>query len=198
VFFEGDKLVVRQKKDWSEALMDVEAANQYELLTPGGEPVGRVVERSGGCADFLLRNALKSSRPLHLEIFDLDGPKLVEIHRPFSLWLSRMEVQRADGTKVGTVQKKLSFLRAQYELLDRSGQSIGRVTGKLLSRRTFPLLVDNAEVGRISKEFQGLSELFTDADTFVIDLGTAGYDDDQKLVALATALAVDLDLFENG
>lgn len=196
MFFEDGKLVVQQKKDWAEALVDFETANQYALLTPGGRAVGRVVERSDGCMGMLLRKTLKSSRPLHLEVFDPRGEPLAQIHRPFSLWLSSMVVRDGAGELLGKVQKRLSFLRVHYALLDSRGAAFGSVSGQFFSRRKFSVSLSGASGGQITKQFQGLSELFTDADTFVVDVPGGGLGPDQQAVLLAAALAVDLDLFE--
>ncbi len=197
MFFEDGPLVIQQKKDWAEALVDFETANQYALLTPEGRALGRVVERSGGCTGILLRKVLKSSRPLYLEVFDPAGGSVVELHRPFALWLSSMVVRDEGGRVVGKVQKRFSFLRVHYSLIDADGSSFGSIAGQFFRRRTFSVNLTGHGGGQINKQFQGLSELFTDADTFVVEVDGAGLSGDQQAVLLAAALTVDLDLFES-
>ncbi len=53
------------------------------------------------------------------------------------------------------------------------------------------------EIGRITKQWSGVGrEMFTDADTFLVELPVKHGDDLQYLV-FATAFAVDLDFFES-
>ncbi len=55
------------------------------------------------------------------------------------------------------------------------------------------------EVARVTKQWSGLAkEMFTDADTFRLELNSQEMDGDFALLMLASAFAIDLDFFEDG
>ena len=54
------------------------------------------------------------------------------------------------------------------------------------------------EIGRVTKQWSGIGrEMFTDADTFHVEMETTKVDQDFALLMLASAFAMDLDFFEN-
>ena len=55
------------------------------------------------------------------------------------------------------------------------------------------------EVARVTKQWSGLAkEMFTDADTFRLEISNREMDEDSALLMLASAFAIDLDFFEDG
>jgi hypothetical protein len=64
---------------------------------------------------------------------------------------------------------------------------------------TFPVM-DSRGVGEalISKKWGGgMREIFTDADTFMIDFGSGHWSESQRRVIFAAAISIDFDFFEN-
>ncbi len=62
---------------------------------------------------------------------------------------------------------------------------------------TFPILQKEIEVAKIQKKWSGgLTELFTDKDTFMVELSST-LNNDTKLIILAAAIFVDLQYFES-
>ena len=54
------------------------------------------------------------------------------------------------------------------------------------------------EIARVTKQWSGFGrEMFTDADTFVVQFTDGSTDNDFRLLMLASAFAIDLDFFEN-
>ena len=54
------------------------------------------------------------------------------------------------------------------------------------------------QTATISKKWGGaLREVFSDADTFRIEFGTASWTEEQRAVLLAAAISIDFDFFEN-
>ena len=71
------------------------------------------------------------------------------------------------------------------------------MSGSVFRRYTFMVNRRGEEIGRITKQWSGVGrEMFTDADTFLVELPVKHGDDLQYLV-FATAFAVDLDFFES-
>jgi hypothetical protein len=54
------------------------------------------------------------------------------------------------------------------------------------------------EVGRVTKQWGGVGrEMFTDADTFKVEVDTSRTEKEFSLLMLASAITIDLDFFEN-
>ena len=71
-------------------------------------------------------------------------------------------------------------------------------THLLLNRQRSAMVYKSGEeIGRVTKKWSGIGkELFTDADTFQVQVNTSKADKDFPILILATAIAIDLDFFE--
>lgn len=186
------RLVVKQRVEGWEAITGIETKNRYEVMTPDGRTVLLAYEESGGWGRVLLQR----NRALTLHIADLDGRELLSASRAFFWFFPTMHVTTADGRPVGAIRRKFGLLKRRILLENAQGHTIAEVTGSVFRRYTFMVNRRGQEVGRITKQWSGMGrEMFTDADTFTVDLPAEDDDDLQSLV-LATAFAVDLDFFE--
>lgn len=193
------RVVVRQARDWVE-LLDWEAPNRYALLTEQGALAGWALEHAGGGGAVLARWFLKASRPFEMGIFPADGPRseALRLRRPFTWFLTRVEVADASGRPVGVVRQRFSVLRRRFDVEAPGGRLLARLTGPLLHPWTFLFTAPGAdvEVGRIEKRWSGaVSELFTDADTFLVQFGRA--EPALRRLMLAAAVLVDFRYFED-
>lgn len=192
-----DTLVVQQIKEWTEVFTDFETANKYAILAPDGEQVMFAAERSNGMWTTVARQFMNTRRPFTIDVFDAQGVLVLHVERPFTWWLSRVEVRSADGTVIGTIQQRFSFVRRIYDVVDAGGRTVASITGGLFRWRTFVLSVAGTEVGRIAKQWGGLGkEMFTDADTFALTMGPALGEADRLLLVAATFL-IDFNHFES-
>lgn len=67
------QLFVRQRKEWTEIMIDWETRNQNSVMTAEKTEVASVVEKSGGIGDFLARSFLRSHRPFEIGVFQPSG-----------------------------------------------------------------------------------------------------------------------------
>ena len=188
------ELVVRQQIERLEVFTGFETANRYTVSTPEGEPLLHAYEESG----WMARQFLRSHRPLTLNIIDPGGQTVLSASRGFFWYLSHLHMQDGAGKPLGSLRRRLTFFNRKFSLEDSSGVSIAEVQGRLLRPNTFILNVGGTEVARVTKQWSGIREAFTDADTFRVQQDTRGRDQDFSLLVLATAFAIDLDFFESG
>jgi uncharacterized protein YxjI len=192
----GQRIVVRQARDWVE-LLDVEAVNRYALLTEGGALAGMALETPG---NFLLRWILKARRPFEMGIFagEADAAPVLQLRRPWTWFFGRVEVADAGGRPLGVVRERFAWFRRRFDVEAPDGRLLARIVGPFFRPWTFLVHAPEGarELGRIEKKWSGaVSELFTDADTFLVTLPA----DDPRLrrLVLGAAILVDFRFFEN-
>lgn len=170
-----------------------ELNNQYRIFDTGGTQIG-VVEQVGQSFLTLLARIgtdLDVALPVTLQVLDAAGSPVLSIHKP---WFSmRLSVSRPDGTAVGSIHKRIRMGKARFSLLDAAGSQIGEVRAENWRAKDFAVYDGSSnEVARVTKKWRGLAtELFTDADTYVVDLTPAAVDPVRTL-ALAASLAIDV------
>jgi len=199
-FLDGlQRVFIKQRKEWTEVLVDWETRNQYVVTTEDGAGVARIAEKSGGLMDHAKRFFLRSHRAFEIGVFDLQGNALVVLERGFFWIFSDLEIHTPDRRRVGNVRRRWGVLYRRYDLLDSHGRIFAHVKGPRWRIWTFPVL---GEEGRreatISKKWGGiLKEAFADADTFGIDFQGPDWSEDERAVIFAAALSIDFDFFEN-
>lgn len=193
------RLVVRQARDWVE-LLDLERPSKYALLTEDGALAGMAVEDAGGVRALALRWFLRARRPFRLSFYGTEDRQrpVLKLHRPWTWWLSRVEVAGADGRPLGIVRERFSLLRRRLDVEAPDGRTLARIVGPVFRPWTFLMLAPGSdrELGRIEKRWSGVvSEMFTDADTFLVTLPAS--DEALRRLALAAAILVDFRFFEH-
>ena len=187
------ELYVRQEVEGLEVLTDFETRNRYSIRTPGGEQILYAFEESGT----LSRALLKSHRPLDIHVVDSRNANLITASRSFFWFLSHLHVRDGAGEPVGSMQRRISFLTRRFDLLDATGSVVAEVRGPIFRPFTFMVYRQGQEVGRVTKQWSGMGrEMFTDADTFKIEVDTSRTEREFALLMLAAAIAIDLDFFE--
>lgn len=194
----ASQLYVRQEKEWVEILVDWETVNRYTVLDSRQEELGLLAERGGGIWRTILRLVLRSHRPLHIDFLDTAGHALLELTRRFFWFWSDLYVDDSQGVRWGGVHRRFSILYKKYELTDEKGGVFARIEAPFWRLWTFPLFTSSGEkAGEISKKWSGfLREAFTDADTFLVNLGEENWTLKQRGVILAAAISIDFDFFE--
>ncbi len=192
------RLLVRQRKEWAEILVDFETRNRYELLDASGRPVGFVAEESGGAGALLGRLFLGSARACTLHVFDAARRPVGRLVKPFRFWFFRMEAHGASGEYLGAVERRFAILHRRFDVTDASGNVLLRIVSPFLRIWTFKVFAGPTEVARIAKKWGGLlREVFTDADTFGIEFTSAGLASTHRQILLAATFLVDFTCFEN-
>jgi len=178
-------LVVKQK------LKLVELRNEYGVFDPGGRQVGAVTQVGQSPLAFLARlfTSWDVALPITLEIRGPSGPELL-VQKPWFTW--RCQVTRPDGLPLGQIVKQIRLGKARFALLDPGGAQLGEVRAKNWRAKDFSVR-DGAgqELARVTKRWAGLRELFTDADTYVVEVRPAAADPLRSL-AVASCLVIDV------
>ena len=101
-------------------------------------------------------------------------------------------MSRPDGQPVGDVAKRIRVGKARFAMRDAAGIEVGSVIAENWRAKDFRIEdLNGLEVARISKKWRGLArELFTDADTYAVELPPT-LTDPLRSLAAATALAID-------
>lgn len=170
-----------------------EMRNQYRIFDDSGTQIGSVEQTQQSFLALLTRfgTDLDVALPTTLAVLDASGAPVMTIRKPwFSLVLS---VTRADGTPVGSIYKRLRMGKARFNLLDASGAEIGDVRAENWRAKDFAVYdMSSNEVARVAKKWRGIAtEVFTDADTYVVNLTPAAVEP-LRTLALAASLAIDV------
>ena len=112
--------------------------------------------------------------PITLEIRGPGGPELL-VKKPWFTW--RCQVTRPDGLPLGQIVKQIRLGKVRFILLDPVGAQLGEVRAENWRAKDFSVR-DGAgqELARVTKRWAGLRELFTDADTYVVEVLPAAAD----------------------
>ncbi|MFO7710559.1 MAG: phospholipid scramblase-related protein [Candidatus Woesearchaeota archaeon] len=181
------KLVIKQKVEPMEIFTGFETCNRYQILdTDGNERFYAYEEGS-----FFARNILGTRRPMTIKVIDKDKNEILSITRD---WFLLRAGYRVTGKTDGAIVQKRWFLKKSFEIL-KDKHKILHCTNSIPHLWTFRILESKQEIGRITKKWSGASEIFSDADNFLVDFGSIRKE--YRLMVLATALAIDTRVFES-
>jgi hypothetical protein len=179
-------LVVKQK------LKLIELRNQYQVFDQSGRQIGAVEQAKQSPLAFLARvfTSWDVALPITLHILGPDTRPELVVHKPWFTW--RCQVSRPDGQQLGEITKQIRLGKARFTLFDPRGAQLGEVRAHNWRAKDFSVL-DGAgqQVARVTKKWAGLRELFTDADTYVVEVNPAAVDPLRSL-AVATCLVIDV------
>ena len=179
-------LVVKQK------LKLVELRNQYAILDPSGRQIGAVEQATQSPLAFLARmfTSWDVTLPITLHILGPGAVTELIVHKPWFTW--RCQVVRPDGVVLGEITKQIRLGRARFTLLDPRGVQLGEVRAQSWRAKDFGVYDGAGQaIARVTKRWAGLRELFTDADTYVVEVSPAAVDPLRSL-AVATCLVIDV------
>lgn len=169
-----------------------ELRTQYGLFATDGRRIGSIEQVEQSPLQFLTRlfSDLDVALPTTLAIADGQGRHVLRLHKAWFRW--RVAVSRADGTELGSITKQLRLGKARFLLTGPDGAELGEVQAQNWRARDFTV-VDSAgrQVANVTKKWRGLlTEAFTDADTYVVELQASA--DPLRSLALAAALSIDV------
>lgn len=186
------ELIVKQKMERLEAFTGLETRNQYTVSTSNGDPVLYAYEQSGTWSRMLL----KKRRPLSIHVVDSNNQPVLTASRRFFWFLSHLHIEDGKGQVIGSLHRRLTLLNRRFVIADTTGTILAEIRGPLLRPNTF-MVHRQEEIGRITKQWSGLGrEIFSDADSFRIEMDTTKINQEFALLMLGSALAIDLDFFE--
>jgi uncharacterized protein YxjI len=165
----------------------------YDLLDPNtGQPIGVAIEEPPGIVKYL--RLLMNNRwlPTIVNVYEREGgPALLSIERGVALLRTKVVVT-AGGRQLGYFRRKRLSIGPSFRMFDPQEREIGAVKGDWKGWNFTLLGMNGEELGRVTKKWAGLKELFTTADTYVISISdaAAGRSDVAQLL-LAAGLAID-------
>jgi hypothetical protein len=192
-------IIVQQIKEMLEIIIDWETANKYEIKSEQGDFLGFAAERTLGIFHRIIRNILRSHRPMTIDVWDNQKKHIYIGKRPFYFFFSDLEISDNNNRYIGEIKTRFGLLKRKYDLIDAQNNVFAQVESYRWRLWTFQILgrMGN-KVGVISKKWGGLlKEAFTDADRFAIDLSRKNWTQDQKAILLFATLCIDLDFFED-
>lgn len=180
-------IVVEQRRKF------FEMRNQYRIFDETGSQIGAMEQEKQSALAFLARlgGDLDVALPVTLNVLDSDGAPILVFHKP---WFSMaLHVSKPDGMRLGTISKRIRLGKARFNLVDTSGSEVGEVRAENWRARDFGVFdAAGTEVARVTKKWRGLAtEVFTDADTYVVNLNQ-NVSDPLRSLTLAASLAIDL------
>jgi uncharacterized protein YxjI len=128
--------------------------------------------------------------PITLHILGPGATPELVVHKPWFTW--RCQVLRPDGLPVGQITKQVRLGKARFTLLDPRGAQLGEVRAHSWRAKDFSVYDGAGQaIARVTKRWAGLRELFTDADTYVVEVSPYAVDPLRSL-AVATCLVIDV------
>jgi uncharacterized protein YxjI len=179
-------LIVKQK------LKLIELRNEYAVLDEHGRQIGAVLQATQSPLAFMARvfTSWDVALPITLHILGPGTVPELVVHKPWFTW--RCQVTRPDGQPLGEITKQIRLGKARFTLLDPRGVQLGEVRARNWRAKDFSVLDGGGQpVARVTKRWAGLRELFTDADTYVVEVSPSAVDPLRSL-AVATCLVIDV------
>lgn len=181
-----DQIVVEQVRKF------FELRNQYGLYATDGQRIGSIEQVGQGSLTLAVRvlGDLDVALPISLLVEDHQGEPLLRLDKAWFRWV--ITVTRADGTALGSIRKRWRLGKARFEVLGPDGAKLGDVQASNWRARDFAFVdVSGRTVAKVAKQWRGLAtEVFTDADSYVVDL--QGAEEPLRSLALAAALSIDI------
>ncbi|KAJ1972970.1 hypothetical protein H4R35_004383 [Dimargaris xerosporica] len=208
VVLANSALVVTRQLEMLNVLVGFEQANKYAIVDPQGNPAGFIAEEDT-FANSLSRQFLRTHRQFKATILDKDGNVVLTIHRPFSWINSRIYVKTPNGEVIGEVHQEWHLWKRRYDLFVR-GDQFARIDGSFLTW-DFDMVDDQGHlISSVNRNFSGFArEIFTDTGQYVLRMDAAAaalttnpepqptraLTLDERAVALACAVTIDIDYF---
>lgn len=175
------------------------AANNYDILDPA---TGRMVllcreDHLGPLTRLLRFTDYKRMTPFDIEIRRPDGVTMVRVRRGVTVLRSTVEVEDGAGRPLGTFRQKLLSIGGRFTVFDAAGEELCHVVGKWTSWN-FRFLAGETELAHITKKWSGIGkELFTSADTYMLEISDAvPADSPVRQLIFAAVMCIDMVLKE--
>tara|TARA_Y100000817_G_scaffold241943_1_gene193869 strand:- start:288 stop:950 length:663 start_codon:yes stop_codon:yes gene_type:complete len=193
------QLFLKQKLEMGELILNFETKNKYEILTSSGQYHGAVIEESGGFWGFLNRTVFRSHRPFKITVYNKSNVPILRLERKFFWMFSDLFISDSHGTRIGSIHRRFGLLRKKYDLMDFNQMVFAQINAPIWRIWTFKIFdVRGKEIGSISKKWTGVfKEVFTDSDSFGVDLSYSEWDTLKKVIVFCAAISVDFDFFED-
>jgi len=189
-----NKLFVKQQVEAIEIFTQFETANKYKVLNEQGQELLYAYEEGNVVA----MQFFKKARAVKINVIDNNKALWMTVERPFTFMFANHTIKLADGRVLGYIKQHFKIFGSKFDINDLNNQLMFKIESKAFSPWTFKIFQQGNQVAVISKKWGNIgTELFTDADTFLVDFKNI-QDQNQQLLILAAAFAIDLRVFEKG
>ncbi|TPX39722.1 hypothetical protein SeMB42_g05527 [Synchytrium endobioticum] len=194
--------VVARQLEMLNLFIGYEQANKYAIKTPQGLDIGFIAEEETAFTGIIMRQILRTRRPVKAVILDAAGNIVLKVSRPIKWFLnSKLFVHDASDNLIGEVQQVWHLWRRKYDVFLGKKQFAHIDTG--FWGWDFFLRDESARVfAAIQRQFGGLArEVFTDTGEYVVRMdGMEGQSAsdlslNERAVVLGTAINIDFDYF---
>ncbi len=194
--FHSPSLVLRQHG--APAFGYAHVPNRYDVGDGGRAIFGTIQEDAPKSFAESLSALFEGNHTQILYAFDTHGQHFLSFSRQAGWSTNTLTVFAADNTRLGVVSNTSSLMNVGYDLHDMDGSVFARVSSTGWFEPTYvlqPMRAGHpATVKQIVEDW--MRERHTRADTFRLDFGPTVWTKAQRAVILATALAIDLDFYE--
>ena len=159
------------------------------------ELVGVAEEKIGLVTQLLRWFVSKKLMPTVIEVREKPDDALVfTIRRGWYVLRSRVEVHDAQEQLVGYFRSKLISWSGGFYVYDRDDRQFAEVRGSFVGFNYRMLTPDGrVELGRVTKKFHLVRDLFTSADTYMVEVAEDLQEQPlAKMLVVAAALATDM------
>lgn len=175
------------------------AANNYDIHdAETGAVVMHCREDNLGFLTKILRfTDYKRYTPFDIRVSTPDGRQVVRITRGLAFIRSHVFVLDEDDQPLGGFKQKVLSIGGSFTVLDSEDREICKLTGKWTGW-DFRFTAGETELAHVTKKWSGMGkELFTSADTYVLEISEAVPADSRvRQLILAAVLCIDMVLKE--
>ena len=168
----------------------------YDILDPEtGAVIGHAAEEPSGWALVARLFLEKAYLPTRVNVYDREaaGPVLT-LSKASGFFGQQVEVEvDSGGERLGMFQSKLCTVGGGFYVYDAAGGRVAEVKGDWGGWNFQYLTEGGDEIGVVTKQWAGLGrELFTCADTYMVDVTAPDAGPNAAALLLAAGLSIDL------
>ena len=175
------------------------ASNNYDVLDPQtNEIILNCREEKLGILTKMLRfTDYKRLTPFEVQIRTPDGQLVTTVRRPFTLFVSKVDVLDEQDRRVGGFQQKFFAIFDKFTVVGSDNQPLCVLKGKWTSWE-FTFMAGENQLAKVSKKWAGLGkELLTSADNYMLEISpTVPPDHPVRQLILGAVMCIDLVLKE--
>ncbi|MFA5565131.1 MAG: phospholipid scramblase-related protein [Acidimicrobiia bacterium] len=168
-------------------------SSNYNVEGHDGVRLGSVREVGQSQAKQVFRALTNFDKHLkqQFEVLDADDNVMLKLVRPANWMKSKIEISDAADNLIGVVKQKNTYGSIDFTL-EVDGRKIGRIKGQDWGSHEFTIHDESgAEIGKITKAFEGLRQVFkTGTDSYVVVMHRP-LEDPLRLLVVASGVCID-------
>lgn len=149
----------------------MKASNAYDVFDPetGEQFLQCREERLGFFTKMFRFTKYRQQTPFDVQVRTTAGEPVLTVKRGVSFFLSKIDVLDENQQRLGGFKQKFS-LKGSFSVLSASDQPLCELQGSWL-KREFRFMAGENELAKVTQKWAGtMKELFTSADTYVLQV----------------------------